>query len=202
MPSSTAAAWPSPGRFALALILGFALTLTAAWMWGATLIETILPTTRIMLGWIDDRFGILVLGIEHNWQDTVVRLRVTPVEMFVMGGQVIEPQPHGWMEVTTTSGAMLQTLVIAPAIALALPGSVFTRIAAFMLAALLAFLFMLLDLPLTLFAFTWDILVDGLEPDRFSPLLMWHEFLHAGGRLGVAVALGVAGWRLVLRKAA
>ena len=50
MPSSTAAAWPSPGRFALALILGFALTLAVAWIWGATLIEAILPATRIMLG--------------------------------------------------------------------------------------------------------------------------------------------------------
>jgi hypothetical protein len=202
MPSSTAPAWPSPGRFALALILGFALTLTAAWMWGATLIEAILPTTRIMLGWIDGRFGIVFLGVEHNWQDTVVRLRVSPVEMFVMGGQVINASNTHWLEVTTTSGAMLQTLVIAPAIALALPGSVFRRIAAFVLAALLTFGFMLFDLPLTLFAFTWDMLIDGLEPDRFSPLMLWHEFLHAGGRLGVAVALGVAGWRLVQRKAA
>ena len=202
MPYSTAVAWPSPGRFALALIFGFALTLAAAWMWGTALIETILPATRIVLGWIDDRFGIVFLGVEHNWQDTVVRLRVSPVEMFVMGGQILNAENMHWLEVTTTSGAMLQPLVIAPAIALALPGSVFTRIAAFMLAALLAFLFMLLDLPLTLFAFTWDMLVDSLEPDRFSPLMMWHEFLHAGGRLGVAVALGVAGWRLVPRKAA
>lgn len=202
MPSSTAAAWASPGRFALALVAGFALTLAAAWLWGTALIETILPATRIVLGWIDDRFGIVFLGVEHNWQDTVVRLRVSPVEMFVMGGQVINSDNTHWLEVTTTSGAMLQSLVIAPAIAVALPGSVLARTGAFTLAALLAFGFMLLDLPLTLFAFTWDMLIDGLEPDRFSPLMMWHEFLQAGGRLGVAVALGVAGWRLVQRKAA
>lgn len=202
MPSSTAAAWASPGRFALALIFGFALTLTVAWLWGAALIETILPATRIVLGWIDNRFGIVFLGVEHNWQDTVVRLRVSPVEMFVMGGQIINADNTHWLEVTTTSGAMLQSLVIAPAIAVALPGSVLARTGAFTLAALLAFGFMLLDLPLTLFAFTWDMLIDGLEPDRFSPLMLWHEFLHAGGRLGVAVALGVAGWRLVRRKAA
>ena len=58
MPSSTAAAWPSPGRFALALVLGFAFTLSAAWLWGTALIEAILPITRIVLGWIDGRFGI------------------------------------------------------------------------------------------------------------------------------------------------
>lgn len=201
MPSSTAAAWPSPGRFALALVIGLAVTLVSAWAWGDSLIETLLPVTRMVLGWIDDRFGILFLGVEHNWQDTVVRLRVNILQLFVMGGQVIEAHPKGWLEVTTTTGAMLQPLVIAPAIAFALPGAMHTRILAFALAALLAFGFLLIDLPVTLHAYVWDMFVDNLDPDRFSPLMVWHEFLHAGGRLGVAVILGLAGWRLA-RKAA
>lgn len=200
MPSSTAAAWPSPGRFALALILGLAVTLAAAWAWGETLIETVLPVSRTLLGWIDDRFGILFLGVEHNWQDTVVRLRVNILRLFVMGGEVIEANPKGWLEVTTTTGAMLQPLVIGPAIAFALPGAMQSRILAFALAALLAFGFLLIDLPVTLHAYVWDMFVDHLDPNRFSPLMAWHEFLHAGGRLGVAVILGLGGWRLA-RKA-
>lgn len=202
MPSSTAAAWASPGRFALALILGFALTLTAAWLWGVALIEALLPVAHTLLGWIDDRFGILFLGVEHNWQDTVVRLRVNIIQLFVMGGQVIEAHPKGWLEVTTTTGAMLQPLVIAPALALALPATLRVRALAFGLAALFAAAFLVVDLPLTLHAYVWDMFVDNLEPDRFSPLMVWHEFLHAGGRLGIAVILGVAGWWLVRRKAA
>lgn len=202
MPSSTAAAaWPSPGRFALALVLGFALTLATAWAWGSALVEALLPLTHTLLGWIDDRFGILVLGVEHNWQDTVVRLRVQP-KPFVLGGEFVSPPPDGWLEITTTTGAMLQPMIIAPALAAALPGKPRTRLLALALATLLAFGFLLLDLPLTLHAYVWDLLVDGLEPDRFSPLLIWHEFLHAGGRLGMAVALGLAGWRLGSRKAA
>lgn len=201
MPSSTAAAWPSPGRFALALLIGLAVTLAAAWAGGESLIEYLLPATRIVLGWIDDRFGILFLGVEHNWQDTVVRLRVNILQLFVMGGKVIETHPKGWLEVTTTTGAMLQPLVIGPAIAFALPGALHTRIAAFALAALLAFGFLLVDLPVTLHAYVWDMFIDNLDPDRFSPLMVWHEFLHAGGRLGVAVILGLGGWRLA-RKAA
>lgn len=201
MPSSTAAVWPSPGRFALALIFGLAVTLAAAWAAGESLIESLLPATRIALGWIDDRFGILFLGVEHNWQDTVVRLRVNILQLFVMGGKVIGESPAGWLEVTTTTGAMLQPLVIAPAIAFALPGAIHTRVLAFALAALLAFGFLLIDLPVTLHAYMWDMFVDYLDPDRFSPLMVWHEFLHAGGRLGVAVILGLAGWRLA-RKAA
>ena len=123
------------------------------------------------------------------------------LQLFVMGGKVIGESPAGWLEVTTTTGAMLQPLVIGPAIAFALPGALHTRIAAFALAALLAFGFLLVDLPVTLHAYVWDMFIDNLDPDRFSPLMVWHEFLHAGGRLGVAVILGLAGWRLA-RKAA
>ena len=199
MPSSIAAAWPSPGRFALALILGLAVTLACAWAWGEILIETVLPVARTLLGWIDDRFGILFLGVEHNWQDTVVRVRVNILRLFVMGGQVIGESPKGWLEVTTTTGALLQPLVIAPAIAFALPSSPLTRALAFAFAALLAFGFLLIDLPVTLHAYVWDMFVDYLDPDRFSPLMIWHDFLHAGGRLGVAVILGFAGWRLACK---
>lgn len=201
MPPSTAAAWPSPGRFALALLIGLAVTLAAAWAGGESLIETLLPATRIVLGWIDDRFGILFLGVEHNWQDTVVRLRVNILQLFVMGGKVIGESPKGWLEVTTTAGAMLQPLVIGPAIAFALPGGLARRLAAFGLAAFLAFGFLLVDLPVTLHAYVWDMFIDNLDPDRFSPLMVWHEFLHAGGRLGIAVILGLTGWRMA-RKAA
>jgi hypothetical protein len=203
MASSIATAWPSPGRFALVLVPGFALTLAAVWAWGTALIEATLPVTRIVLGWIDERFSILFLGIDRDAQDTIVRLRVGLDPLFVMAGRVLEASPEGWLEVTTTTGAILQPLTIAPAIALALPlpGKWLARCCAFGLAATLAFLFMLLDLPLTLFAYVWDMMIDSLEPGRTPPLLMWHEFLHAGGRLGVALMLGVTAWWMVRQRA-
>jgi hypothetical protein len=194
MASSIATGWPSPAGFSLALVAGFGATLACAWLWGRPLVESLLPAAHAMLGWIDDRFGILALDVERNWQDTVVRLRVNVIAPFFMGGQIISEQPDGWLEVTTTTGAVLQPLVIAPAVAFALPGAWFARLAAFALAALLAFGFLLLDLPLTLHAYVWDIFIDNLEPERFSPLMSWHEFLHAGGRLGVGLILGMAAW--------
>lgn len=196
MQSSTATGWPDPARFALGLVTGFVATLTCTWLWGVPLIEHLLPVVQTLLGWIDDRFGIQFLGVERNWQDTVVRLRANVIAPFVMGGQVIAPQTDGWLEVTTTTGAMLQPLVIAPAIAFALPGSLPARLAAFGLAVLFSLGFLVLDLPLTLHAYVWDLFIDNLEPDRFSPLMVWHAFLHGGGRLGVALLLGAAGWRL------
>lgn len=192
MPSSTAAipAWPSPGRFALALIVTFTLTLIAAWVWGKALIEALLPTTQALLNVLDDRFDILFLGVEHNWQDSVVRLRVNIATLLVLGGEVLTPHPKGWLEVTTTLGAMLQPLVIDPAIAAAIPGRIAARLTRFGIAALFALGFLVVDLPITLYAYVWDMLIHSMGSGGFSPLLAWHEFLHAGGRLGTGVLLG------------
>lgn len=110
------------------------------------------------------------------------------------GGQQVEALPEGWLEVTTTTGAMLQPLIIASAIGLALPGSLTARLTCGALATLFAFGFLLLDLPLTLHAYVWDMFIDHLQPDRFSPLMLWHDFMHSGGRLGVALLLGLGGW--------
>lgn len=201
MLSSTAATpiWPSPGRFALALVIAFSFSLIAAWAGGQQLIETLLPFTRSLLGFLDDRFDILFLGIDQDRQDTVVRLRVNLATLFVLGGQVITPHSKGWLEVTTTVGAMLQPLVIASAIAAALPGPLAVRLLRFSIGVLLALGFLVIDLPLTLYAYVWDILVDSLDPNGFSVLLAWHEFLHAGGRLGVGVLLGLLAWRIEAR---
>ncbi|MHB1186970.1 hypothetical protein [Thiobacillus sp.] len=196
MPSSTAAAWPSPGRFALALIAGFALTLVVAWMWGSTLVEALLPLTHTLLGWIDDRFSIRFLGVEHNWQDTVVRLRLNFSTGFVLDGQVITPDPRGALWVTTPVGRLLQPLVIAPAIAAALPGNLAVRLKRFGLAALLALGFLVIDLPLTLHAVAWDMITYSLGVNDFSPLLAWYQFTQSGGKLGIGVLMGLATWKL------
>lgn len=196
MPFSTAAAWPSPGRFALALILGFALTLAAAWAWGSTLIEALLPFTHAALDWMDDRFNVRFLGVEHNWQDTVVRLRLGFSHGFVLGGRVLSADPRGSLWVSTPVGSLLQPSVIAPAIAAALPGRLLVRLIRAGLAVLLALAFLLIDLPVTLHAAAWDTLAFSLEVTDFSPLLSWYQFSLSGGRLGIGMLMGVATWKL------
>ena len=198
MPSSIAAtpAWLSPARFALSLVLAFTLTLIAAWAWGQTLIETLLPVTRTLLGWIDDRFGILFLGVEHNWQDTVVRLRMNFTTLIVLGDQVITPHPKGWVEATTPVGDLLQPLVIAMGLAAAWPGPFVTRLIRLGIALALSLIFLVVSVPLTLHALIWDMLTYQLPSDGFSPLLAWHRFMQSGGRLGVGVLMGLLAWRI------
>lgn len=80
------------------------------------------------------------------------------------------------LQVTTTTGAILQPLVIAPAIAFALAG-------------LLAFAFLLL----TLFAYVyvWDMIVTNLEPGRaafvVASVSVWRR---QTGRGGMAAGAG------------
>ncbi len=194
MPSSTAAVWPSPGRFALALIPGFVLTLAAASVWGTALVEALLPLTRALLNWMDGRFGVLFLGVEHNWQDTVIRLQLGFSKAFFLGGHVVLPDPRGALWVTTPVGSLLQPLVIAPAMAAALPGRVAARLTRFGLAALFALGFLVVDLPVTLHALSWDTLAYDVKLNDFSPLLAWNQFMQSGGRLGIGVLMGLITW--------
>lgn len=189
--SLTAPTRPDSARYALGLLLSFGISLSFAWFWGRELVEAVLPLIRELILWLDDRFAILALGIDRIHQDTVVRLRVDATAIIVIGGQLAMPRPGEWIEVTTTVGAMLQPLVIAVGLAGAWPGRNATRIIRVTLALVLGIVFLLIDLPITLHAYVWDMYRDSYDPELFSPLLIWHEFMHAGGRLGIGVLMGI-----------
>lgn len=191
-PSITAGnAWPDPWTLLPRLLLSFALALGLIWLGGRQLVEALLPLAHGLVLWIDDRFTILFLGIDQTAQDTVIRLRVNLVRPVVVGSRLLEPHPQGWLEVTTTVGAMLQPLAIALGLAGAWPAKLLNRLLAVATAAGLGLLFMIIDIPLTLHAYVWDMLVFHYDPQRFSPLMAVHNFLHGGGRLGVGILFGV-----------
>jgi hypothetical protein len=96
---------------------------------------------------------------------------------------------------------MLQPLTIALGLVAAWPGRAADLLRRLALAATLGLLFMVVDIPLTLHAYTWDMFLERFDPDHLSPLMLVHRFLHGGGRLGVGVMIavlaicGVAHWR-------
>lgn len=166
------------------------MSISLAALGGRQLVEILLPLIQAQILGLDDRFAILFLGIDHTAQDTVIRLRVNLIRLLVIGTHVVEPHPKGWLEVTTTVGAMLQPLTIGLGLALAWPGRISQRLARAALACAGGLLFMLVDIPLTLHAYTWDMFLAAYDPGHFSPLMTAHRFLHGGGRLGIGVALG------------
>lgn len=188
---------PEPQGVILGLFVGFSLAIGLAWLGGRHLVEALLPVVQMMIGWLDDRFSILFLGIDHTAQDTVIRLRVNLVRMVVVGSHVTEPHPKGWLEVSTTVGAMLQPLTIGLGLALAWPDKAMVRLYRAVAVFFIAVFFMLIDIPLTLHAYVWDMFLERFDPDHFSPLMVVHRFLHGGGRLGVGVLIAVAATMVV-----
>lgn len=150
----------------------------------------LLPVVSTLLAWLDDRFAVLVLDVGAHVQDTVVRLRTTNIAPVTVGGVVTPPRAGSWLEVTTTVGAMVQPVVIACALVAGWPAAWRTRVIGLAVALPVALAFMCLDTALTLHAFVWGMFVEHYEPGRFSPLLIWHDAMHSGGRLGVGVLLG------------
>ncbi|MFN0316683.1 MAG: hypothetical protein ACKVQA_16800 [Burkholderiales bacterium] len=191
MPSFAAAAraWPDPLRFAPRFVLALALALCAATLWGKEFIVLLLPYVRAALPWLDDSFAITSLGL-HQAQDTVIALRVTLAKAVFINGHFTFTDPRGWLEVTTTAGTMLQPMVIALGIAAAWPKTVFSTLIACVLALLGTLLLLLADLPLTLYAYVWDMFHFHYDPDGFSPLVAWHQFMLSGGRLGLGLVIG------------
>ena len=66
------------------------------------------------------------------------------------------------------------------------------------LALPLLVLVVMLDVPTLLYGMIWYQEVSVLDPERFSPLVYWPDFMNAGGRFAltvaaVAVAIGLAG---------
>jgi hypothetical protein len=182
----------------LGLTIGLGLAIAVALAGGRALVEAVLSiTTPTFLGCIDDRFDILFLGLDHTAQDTVIRLRTNLTKLLVVGTHVVYPHPKGWLEVTTTVGAMLQPLTIGLALVGAWPAKARTRLLRLLLVAVLGLAFMLLDIPLTLHAYTWDMFIERYDPGHVSPLMLAHRFLHGGGRLAVGLILAALAIQLV-----
>lgn len=178
-------------------MVGFAVAIAITLFSGRHLVELLLPLAHTALGWVDDRFSILFLGIDRTAQDTVIRLKVGLLRMLVVGTQVVQPDPKAWLEVTTTIGVMLQPMTIGIGIALAWPGNPLRRLACMLAAFVGSLLFMLIDLPLTLHAYVWDMFLQAYDRHHFSPMMITHRFLNDGGRLGIGVAIGLMAILLV-----
>jgi hypothetical protein len=88
--------------------------------------------------------------------------------------------------------AMLIPLVIAVPLAAAWPArsrAVLCVQVALALALGVAWLF--IDIPLTLFAFTWSAFESAFDPDGDSMIVAWLALMNAGGRFAAGALLAV-----------
>jgi len=188
-------------RFVLALLVLLALNHAYAKL----LTEALLPVFRWEIAQLDDNYRVLDLTLSQQGADTVVRLEAGLERIMIVGGQVLQPDPRARANVSTLAGHITQPAILALALILAWPARSAMEYPMRVLIAVAGIaLVILADVPFVLWAELWDIHVAALEPDRFSPLLLWRDFLQGGGRfvlgLGVGVLAVVVGQVLTARR--
>jgi hypothetical protein len=184
--------------------------LAAALIFGAValacepvLLARALPVFSGWLDLVDGTFHTLDLRVrEINGELMIVRTAV-PAVIHVLGGHVVAADPRSMLSASASAGIILQPLVLAAALLLAWPwrrlGELPVRI---LLAIPLMGAVLLLDVPTLLYGMLWNQEVSVLEPERFSLLITWTDFMNAGGRFALtiaAVAAAGAGARRLLR---
>jgi hypothetical protein len=179
------------GAVLLRALAAAGILITLAAIYGTSLVEALLPAYRTAFEWLAGDFRLLALAIDHEGADRVMRATVVWKHIVVLGGHVIYPDPRGTANASTLIAHTFQGPLVALIAAAAWPATDkrewLPRLA--LLLPMLCLL-MLCDLPGVLAAELWQIATDALAPGSFSPLLIWKNFVHGGGRyaLGLAAA--------------
>ena len=188
-------------RFVLAL----GVLLALSHVYGKSLTAALLPVFRWEIAHLDDTYEVLDLTLSQQGADTVVRLEVGLARIVLIGGRVLHPDPLARANVSTLAGHIAQPALLCFALIFAWP--IRRATIEYPTRSLIAFIgiavVVLMDVPFVLWAELWDIHVSALEPGRFSPLLIWRDFLQGGGRFVLGLAVGVlalvTGQRLTAR---
>jgi len=175
-------------RFVLAL----GVLLALSHVYGKFLTAALLPVFRWEITQLDDTYAVLDLTLGQQGADSVVRLEVGLARLLLIGDRVLYPDPLARADVSTLAGHIAQPALLCIALILAWP----TRRATIeyptriLIAGIGIAAVVLIDVPFVLWAEVWDIHVTALEPDRFSLLLLWRDFLQGGGRFVLGLVVG------------
>jgi hypothetical protein len=192
----------SRDRIAFALrFLALLLILTPlAAHFGAPLATALLPAVKTELAWLDENYRIIDLQVRQQGSDTTVWLQVSQAHAIVIGERVFLPDPRGRATASTllASAAVPIVLILGCVMAAPLRQANTSAILAAKLglyralsAGVACLIVLAIDLPFTLWAAIWTIHVDAVQPDHFSPLLIWQDLLNGGGRQALGLALGL-----------
>ncbi len=194
MNATTALLWRT-GLTGAALLL--ALTFFAA-----PLMQALLPAMRwICALWVDE-FRILSFSLDQEGADRVLRAVVQVAHYTVVQDRLLTPEGGGLANASTMAWQGLHSSFIALWVALAWPAPdwLFTRLKRVAGLSLPALALLTVDAPTVVAGSLWQIVIDGLAPGSFSPLLTARTLLQGGGRLVLGAALGVAAVALIRPK--
>lgn len=174
----------------LAWRLGLATTalLMAAYFYSHQIVSWLLPMLSRALEFVADDFKIVRLDFMQERGNTSIGALALLQHTLVLGEQVVVPDGKSVMLVGTTVGTVLQPLWVALALVLAWPARWVEMAARLAIASVLLGVVLLVDTPLSLAAWLWDVELRAHAPDRISLLVWWNTFLNGGGRLALGLA--------------
>jgi hypothetical protein len=153
------------------------------------ILARLLPLFGAWIGAIDDTFRTVDLALATDNSGTVIRRVATPAHTHVVGERVVYADERTRLTTQAAAGLVLQPIVLAGALLFGWPWSHGRELALRLFLALpVVALVVLLDVPTALYGMIWYQEVSVLDPDRFSPLVYWPDFMNAGGRFALTVA--------------
>ncbi len=170
------------------LLLGLALlSLAAAWG-GAALMRALAPAQSALFHALNPDFQLVSYGElpGGQWSADVTLRRI-----LVLGQQLRHPDPraraNASMPIAQTWVAPVLLLATAAAWPLGWRGTLLRLLLALPLATLLLWM----DAPLVLSGLIWQLLLEMMAANEWSLLVAVKGFLEGGGRIALALALGV-----------
>lgn len=154
--------------------------------------DALLPLFKVELAYLADTFRIDGLYVDQDGADQVVRVNVGLARSFSLNGRTFHPDPRGTATASTLVGNLTLPGVLLIAGALAWPAGSAKRLGLRVLILLPALLLLcMLGVPFLLWGALWGLVVQAADPDGFSALLLWCDFLLGGGNFAIALALGI-----------
>ena len=173
------------------LFASLALILVLHW-YGAFLLQWLIPLFKWQIHLMDDQYQLIDLSIKNVGTEQAFSLHVSLAKPLILGGQFIVPDERGTATVSSSVAHVWQMVVIFLAMLVAWPVerySDYWRRVAVGLPVLIIIL--MLDIPFSLLATLWRLILDRLSLEQFSSLLLWNDILESGGRLVLGLVGGL-----------
>lgn len=175
-------------KFALRFIVGCILLIVITHRYGEVLLVKLLPIYQWEISTMEDHYQIESLGLDNEGADRVIRLNISLAKPIFMGNQFLFLHDQGYANASTSTGHAWLASIIMLAMLIAWPVLDWKT---YMLRTIFAVpciaILSMVDIPFTLLAALWDVIIQHISPDTFSPLILWNRFLEGGGRLAMGL---------------
>ena len=180
----------------LRLALGALLSIALAWWAGPSLAQAYLPIFKWAYAHVDTNNDLVGLVISshgvNRGEDRVYVLTIAPHPYVYVGDKVVATNAQGRGRVSVLTAYLWQPFVVALPLLIAWPVRRRSEwpIRAFVLVSI-GLVVVLVDLPTLLWSEVWSYYVGAVEPNLFSPLIVWGHLLKNGGQTLLGIVMSV-----------